>query len=301
MGHDHCHHHVNFNRAFALGVLLNTIYIVVEVGYGLAIGSLALLADAGHNLSDVLGLLLAWAGHYLATLKPTARHTYGFRSSSILAALSNALILLVAIGGIAWEAVRRLADPVEVPGTTVMLVAAIGVVINTFTALLFFKGGQDDLNIRGAFWHMAADAGISLGVVIGGFLTYQFGFRWIDSAISLMIVVVIFMGTWRLLRESLSLALHAVPGGIDPAQVEEYLNQIPGVQDVHDLHIWALSTTETAMTAHLVIPVSEGLVTDQLLTDASSSLQQRFKIHHTTLQIERDADHFCPQASADTV
>ena len=304
MTHQHCQHHHSppegHTRAFAIGVLLNVGYVVVEAGYGLAIGSLALLADAGHNLSDVLGLLLAWGAAFLSSKPPTQRYTYGFGSSSILAALFNALLLLVAVGGIAWEALGRLSEPAQVHGPTVMVVAGIGVLINTFTALLFMRGRHDDLNIRGAFLHMAADATVSLGVVIGGLGIVLLGWYWLDPLISLLIAVVILWSTWSLLRDSINLALHAVPNEIDPSAVESFLIDQEGVVAVHDLHIWAMSTTETALTAHLVRPNTPA-DNDTFLARVSHELHHEFKIGHTTLQIEHDAEHACTLAPADVV
>ena len=287
MPHDHQHHPhpQNFNRAFGAGIALNVVYILLEVGIGLVADSLALLADAGHNLSDVLGLLLAWGGSYLSTLGPTGRYTYGFRSSSIMAAFINALILLVAIGGILWEAVRRFQEPVAVAGQTVMWVAGVGVVINAVTALLFMRGSHGDLNIRGAFLHMAADAGVSLGVVCAGLGILLTGKDWIDPAISILVAVVIFIGTWGLLRESINLTLQAVPANIDLDDVKTYLENLPGVESVHDLHIWPMSTSETALTAHLVRPQKEN--DDEFLARVSKELHEKFGIGHVTIQLER--------------
>lgn len=289
MAHSHQHHHpevANYNRAFGIGVGLNLVYVLAEAGFGLATGSLALLADAGHNLSDVLGLLLAWGGHYLAQLPPTAHRTYGWRSSSILAALFNALLLLAAIGGIAWEAIRRFTAPEPLGGATVMAVAAVGVAVNTATALLFLRGREHDLNIRGAFLHMAADAAVSVGVVLAGWGILTTGWYWLDPATSLAIALVIFVGTWGLLRDSLNLAMHAVPEKINPSEVREYLSALEGVDEVHDLHIWAMSTTETALTAHLVKPdVGDH---DAFLREVAQALHDRFGIEHATLQLERD-------------
>lgn len=300
MPHSHDHGPANHNRAFALGVAMNVAYIVVEVVFGVLVNSLALLADAGHNLSDVLGLLVAWGAFYLSRLKPTSRRTYGWRSSSILAALANALILLVAIGGIIWEAIRRFAEPQAVTGTTMIWVAGVGVVINTATALLFLKGRKEDLNIKGAFLHMAADAGVSLGVVAAGTAIYLTGRSWIDPATSLAIAAVILIGTWGLLRDSVDLVLHAVPRDIDMGEVRDYLLRLPGVEHVHDLHVWAMSTTETALTAHLV--KSEMDNEDALLADASHELHDQFGIEHVTIQIERNAEAArCRQAPADAV
>ena len=295
--HGHCHHHGDYNRAFAIGVTLNVVYVIIEGAFGFVTGSLALLADAGHNLSDVLGLLLAWSGHYLAQLKPTPRRTYGWRSSSILAALFNALLLLVAVGGITWEAIQRVAQPTSVPGTTVMLVAGIGVLVNAVTAYLFMAGSKDDLNIRGAYLHMAADAGVSVAVVLGGLLMATLSWNWADPVLSLIIAAVILVGTWSMLRESLNLTLHAVPTGIDPTEVEGYLATLPEVDSVHDLHIWAMSTTENALTAHLVVLERED---DNFLSRVASGLREQFKIHHPTLQLERSPDG-CPFASPEHV
>ena len=288
MPHEHDHHHhppQNFNRAFAGGIVLNVIYILLEVVIGLYVDSLALLADAGHNLSDVLGLLLAWGGSYLSTLGPTGRYTYGFRSSSIMAALTNALILLVAIGGILLEAIQRIQSPVPVAGQTVMWVAGVGVVINAVTAFLFVRGSHGDINIRGAFLHMAADAGVSLGVVIAGLVIWLTGKNWIDPAISILVAVVIFIGSWGLLRESINLTLQAVPKGIDLEQVHHYLENLTGVESVHDLHIWPMSTSETALTAHLVRPQEAN--DDEFLANVAKELHEKFGIGHVTIQMER--------------
>ncbi len=293
MSHHHNHDHSpsDYNRAFAIGVALNVIYIVVEATYGFLAGSLALLADAGHNLSDVLGLLLAWGANYLVQRKPTERHTYGWRKSTILAALTNAIILLVAMGAIAWEAVQRFSDPSPVAGKTVIIVAAIGVVINTATALLFLSGRKTDLNIRGAFLHMAADAGVSAGVVLAGVAILTTGWPWIDPVVSLTITAIILAGTWGLLRDSFNLALDAVPAGIDPEAVKTYLSDLPGVTGVHDLHIWAMSTSETALTVHLLKPDARD--DDTLIEQASRELHDRFGIEHITIQWERrpELDH----------
>ena len=297
--HQHAHGSTNYGRAFGLGIALNVGYIVVEAGAGFWSNSLALLADAGHNLCDVLGLLLAWGGYALAKVRPTERHTYGFRGSTILAALFNALLLLVAVGGIAWEAVRRFSEPSEPVGPTMIAVAAVGVVINAATALLFFRGRSGDLNVRGAFLHMAADAGVSLGVVVAGLAIRATGLAWIDPATSLAIAAVIFAGTWGLLRESVNLAMQAVPAGIDPAAVHAYLAGLDGVVEVHDLHIWAMSTTETALTAHLVRPDPDGH--DELLARAADELHDRHGIEHVTIQLERRRPSNCRQASPESV
>jgi len=284
--HDHSHAPARFDRAFGVGIALNLLFVGVEAVYGVASGSLALLADAGHNLSDVLGLFLAWGATFLARRRATARRTYGFRRSSILAALFNAVLLLVAVGGIAWEALRRFSEPAPVATATVMIVASIGIVINTATALLFAAGRKDDLNLRGAFLHMAADAGVSAGVVVAALLMGVFGWLWLDPLVSLAIAGVVLWGTWGLLRESLDLALDAVPPGIDAGEVGAYLRALNGVQEVHDLHIWAMSTTETALTAHIVMQPQNGAAQDEFLQRVASELHDRFAIEHPTLQIE---------------
>ncbi|MGD9644174.1 MAG: cation diffusion facilitator family transporter [Pirellulales bacterium] len=285
--HDHAHAPANYDRAFAIGVALNLIYVAVEAGFGLLANSLALLADASHNLSDILGLLLAWGAHRLSQVRPSSRRTYGWKSSSILAALFNGLILLVAVGGITWEAIRRFFHPEPVEVGALIWVAGVGVIINAATALLFFANRDRDLNIRGAFLHMAADAAVSLGVVVTGVAIWLTGLEWIDPVTSLLVALVILLGTWGLLRESFDLALHAVPKGIDVEETKRFLATLPGVDRVHDVHIWAMSTTETALTAHLVKPVVED--DDALLAEAVHELEHRFGIKHATLQIERSA------------
>lgn len=293
-GHEHGHDHGpgDYNRAFAIGIALNIAFVIIEAVYGVLASSLALLADAGHNLSDVLGLLLAWGAMALARRKPTTRFTYGLRSSSIIAALANAMLLLVACGAIAWEAVQRFGSPAPVQSTTVMIVAGIGIAINGITALMFMSGRKNDLNIRGAFLHMAADAAVSLGVVLAGLAILLTGWHWIDPMISLVIVAVILVGTWGLLRDSINLALNAVPAGIDMAAVQVYLRDLPGVTDVHDLHVWGMSTSEAALTAHLVMP--GGQPGDHFMAEAAEELEHRFGIHHTTLQIEfGETPHDC--------
>jgi cobalt-zinc-cadmium efflux system protein len=296
----HVHGPRSYDRAFALGTVLNLGYVAAETIFGLLSHSMALIADAGHNLSDVLGLALAWGATWLARRRPTPRRSYGLRRSSILAALLNALLLLVAVGAIAFEAIRRLAHPGNVEGASVVWVAAVGIAVNAATALLFASGRRGDVNIRGAFLHMAADAAVSLGVVVAGLVILATGWRWLDPAVSLGISFVIVVSTWDLLRESTDLALDAVPDAIDPVQVGSYLAGLPRVAGVHDLHIWGMSTTEFALTAHLVIP--DASAEDALLACACRELHDRFSIEHATLQIERgDPAHPCRLASTQTV
>lgn len=283
----HSHNFQNYNRAFGLGIALNITYIIVEVIYGFLINSMALLADAGHNFSDVLGLILAWGGAYLAQTAVTKSRTYGLRKATVLAALFNAIILLIAVGAITIEAIRKISDPAPIGGTTMMIVAGVGVIINTLTALLFMKGREKDINIKGAFLHMAADAGVSLGVVAAGFLINISGFYLLDPIISLVIVVVITVGTWGLLRDSFHLSMDAVPKEIDFEKVQAYLNSLDGVKEVHDLHIWAMSTTETALTAHLVMP--DGEQDDKFLGKICRTLDNQFGIEHSTIQVEKSA------------
>ena len=288
--HNHNNSHSperNFNSAFIIGILLNVIYIIVEVVYGVIINSMALLADAGHNFSDVLGLLLAWGAAYLAKTATTEKRTYGLRKSTILAALFNAIILMIAVGAISIEAIRKLIYPEPVQGSTMMIVAGIGFVINAITALLFMKGREKDLNIKGAFLHMAADAGVSLGVVLAGLAIFYTNWLWIDPAISLVIVIVITIGTWSLLKDSFSLSMDAVPRGIDLKEVENYFLNLNGVTEVHDLHIWGMSTTESALTVHLVIP--EEQKDDYFLKKICDELHSKFGIEHPTIQIEKSA------------
>ena len=287
--HSHSHHHhgpSDFGRAFAIGVSLNLSFVVLEVIYGRLAHSLALVADAGHNLGDVLCLLLAWGAARLARRQPTQYHTYGMRRASILASLANAMILLVTIGGIAWEAIRRLNEPSNPVATTVMAVAALGILVNGITAYLFSRG-QDDLNIRGAFAHMAADAVISLGVVIAGGVILFTGWGWLDPIVSLVIAVMVLFSTWGLLRASVNLALDAVPAGIDAQDVADYLNGLPNVSEVHDLHVWGMSTTEAALTAHLVLTTGEPATPNNgFLAHVEHELHHRFGIGHATLQLE---------------
>ncbi len=294
MGHDHEHHlHAHdhshaprdFGGAFAIGTALNLALVIAQLTYGLKSNSLALISDGVHNFSDVLGLLLAWGGSWLATRQPTASRTYGYRRASILAALGNAALLLVATGGLLLEAAQRLAGaPPAVASGTVLWVALAAIVINTATALLFMRGREQDLNIRGAFIHMAGDAAVSAGVVVVALLIGQTGWLWLDPAASIAIGIVILWSSWGLLREGLNLALDAVPAGVDPAAVQAYLASLSGVTEVHDLHIWGMSTTETALTAHLVRPASQ--TNDRFLADIAHELEHNFRIHHATIQIE---------------
>ncbi len=283
-GHSHSHVPADFGTAFAVAAVLNVALILAQVIVGVAANSIALLADAGHNLGDVLGLLVAWAAHVLARRQPTERYTYGLRSASILAALFNAATLLIAAGAIVWEAVRRMSAPGDVAGGAVIAAAAAGIVINGFSAWLLMRGHRDDLNVRGAFLHLLADAGVSVGVVLGGIVILMTGWNWVDPVISILISVVIVWGTWGLLRESTQLAMNAVPSRIVASEVRESLAQLPGVTSVHDLHIWAMSTTEIALTAHLVMP--SGHPGDTFLVETGRMLDHRFGIAHPTLQIE---------------
>ena len=297
-GHSHRqghHHHgaaANHGRAFVIAIVLNTGFVAIELSYGVIANSTALLADAWHNLSDVLGLLLAWGAAMLGRSAPTKRFTYGLRSTSILAAMANAMFLLAVCGALAWEALQRFSQPPEVAGLTVMLVACVGIVVNGLSALLFAKGSKGDLNIRGAYLHMAADAAVSLGVVLAALAMLFTGWYWLDPASSLIIVAVIVLGTWKMLRQSLQLALSAVPEHIDVSVVETYLRQCPGVSDIHDLHIWGMSTTESALTVHLVMP--EGYPGDAFVDQIMLTLRERFLVHHSTLQVEQGTtDHAC--------
>ena len=307
--HDHAHHHhghshggghahapASFGRAFAIGITLNIAFVIVEAIYGFASDSMALVADAGHNLSDVLGLVVAWVASVLVKRKPTPRFTYGLRGSSILAALINAVFLLLATGAIAWEAVARLIapEPQPVAGLTVMVVAGLGILINGATAWLFASGQGGDINIRGAYLHMLADAAVSAGVVVTGLIIVLTGAAWIDPLVSLVIAGLIVWATWGLLRDSVVMSLAAVPPGIDPAAVGAYLRARPGVTDLHDLHIWSMSTTDIALTAHLVM--GQGHPGNGFLVATAAELKARFGIGHATLQIEEAGGPACPLA-----
>ena len=294
MSHDHTSHHHheinNYNRSFAIGIALNVIFVIIEVSYGLLADSLALIADAGHNLSDVMSLILAWGAYYLAKKHPTQKRTYGLRKVTIMASLLSAVLLFVALGGIAWESLERLSSPQPVDGMIIIVVAAIGVLINTATALLFVKGQKHDLNIRAAYLHMAADAVISLGVVVAGIAILLTGWLWLDPIISLFIVVVILLSTWGLLKDSINLSIDAVPQAIDVGEVKEYLLNLTNVADLHDLHIWALSTTENALTVHLV--TTDALLYNDFIREIQEHMHHHFNIVHVTIQIEKEESGF---------
>ena len=299
-GHSHAHAPANFDRAFAIGVGLNIAFVVAELVFGLRTHSLALVADAGHNLGDVLALVLAWAGTVLARRQPTPRRTYGMRRFSILAAVANAGILLIAVGAIIVEAMERFRNPAPIAGGVVSLVAAVGIVINLGTALAFMRGREHDLNIRGAFLHMMGDAAASAGVVVAGLLIATTGLLWIDPLVSLFLAALITWSTWGLAKDSVNLALDAVPAGIDPVEVEAMLRNLEGVVEVHDLHIWGMSTTDVALTAHLIRPCHGG--EDALLAAATRQLRDRFGIAHATLQVEQGlAIHPCDLATPGSV
>jgi cobalt-zinc-cadmium efflux system protein len=298
-GHGHSHAPKNFGRAFAIATMLNLALVVVQVVYGLIAGSVALLADAGHNFGDAVGLILAWGAFLLVRVKVNDRFTYGFRSASILSALINAVLLLVATGAIALEAFRRLADPEPVAGVMVMIVAGAGIVINGFSAWLLIAGNKGDLNVRGAFLHLVADALVSVAVVVAGGIIILTGWNWVDPLASLLIAVVIVWGTWSLLQESFQLSMNAVPKGIELGKVRDHLQSLPHVTAVHDLHVWAMSTTENALTVHLV--TDNGHPGDKFLEELSHDLDRRFKIQHTTVQIEIGDGNVCILAPADQV
>ncbi|MDD3281357.1 MAG: cation diffusion facilitator family transporter, partial [Bacteroidales bacterium] len=285
---NHTHNHktqTSHGRAFALAIGLNITFVIVEIIYGLVANSSSLLADAGHNASDVLGLVFAWAAAWMATIKPKGRYTYGLRKTTILVSILNALFLFGAVAVIGWNAIEKLRNPEPVLGTQIMIVAAVGVVINTFTALLFIKGQKNDLNIKGAFLHMAADAGVSLGVVVAGLLIKLTGLQWIDSLTSFVILFVIIWGTWKLFSASIDLALDAVPKHINVQKVKDFLNNKTCVESIHDLHIWALSTSEVALSVHLYMPQG---TTNTFLSELQEEIEHEFGIKHITIQIEND-------------
>jgi cobalt-zinc-cadmium efflux system protein len=287
-GHNHGHNHsANYNKAFAIGIGLNVVFVAVEVFYGLIANSSALLADAGHNASDVLGLVFAWFAVWMSTKKPSGRYTYGFKKTTILISVLNAFLLFGAVIAIGWDAIGKFKNPEPVAGTQVMIVAGIGVFINTITALMFLKGQKDDLNIKGAFLHMAADAGVSLGVVISGLLIVKTGLQWIDPIMSFIIILVILWGTWKLFTESIRLALDAVPSNIKLEDVKSSILQTKGVIDLHDLHIWAMSTNENALSAHVTTSLQK---TDTLLSSLQKVLAEKFNIYHITIQVEHATD-----------
>ncbi len=297
--HQHAHKH-DFGRAFAIGIALNSIYVIVEAGVGLAVGSLGLVADAGHNASDVLSLIIAWTGAKLAEQPPTERFTYGLSRSPILASLFNALLLFGAMAIVAWEAFQRFSAPTPVPGMTIVWVTIVGLVVNVGTALLFVNG-RGDLNTRSAYLHMMADAAVTLGVLISGVLILYTGALWLDPAISLLIAAVVLWSTWGLFRDAMHLSLDAVPHGIDPVAVRRALEELPDVSEVHDLHIWAMSTTETALTAHLVL---HGPPADSagLIHRACREMHDRFEIEHSTIQLETsETAGGCGQRAANTI
>jgi cobalt-zinc-cadmium efflux system protein len=298
-GAGHVHAPASYGKAFAIGVTLNIAYVIIEALYGFLSNSVALLADAGHNLGDVLGLLVAWVAMVLVKRAPSARFTYGLRGSSILAALFNAVFLLLIVGAISWEAIQRLGSPEPVSGATVMIVAAVGIVVNGVTAWLFASGRKGDLNVRGAFLHMAADALVSVGVVVAGLVILLTGWLWLDPIVSLAINAVIVWGTWGLLRDSVGMSMAAVPPQIDPAAVRSLLEKCPDVASMHDLHIWPMSTTEIALTCHLVMP--GGHPGDAFIHGLAEQLAVRFKINHATVQIEVDQHLACALAPDDVV
>jgi len=294
--HSKGHHHhpspKSQGRVFIMTIVLNMLFVIIEFAYGFITNSTALIADAGHNISDVLGLMLAWGAIILTRKAPSKRYTYGLRSTSIMAAVANAMLLLVACGAIAMEAIDRFSQPPAVAGLTVSIVAAVGIVINGLSAWLLMRGSKEDLNIRGAYLHMAADAAVSLAVVIAGVAMFYTGWYMIDPIISLVIVIVIMVGTWSLLRDSMQLALSAVPANIDALAIDAYLRQLAGVTEIHDLHIWGLSTTESALTVHLVMP--NGHPGDNFMDEIVQTLEERFFVHHSTLQIEQGTtNHSC--------
>ena len=298
--HNHSHHRApdNLNIAFAIAVALNIALVIAQVGYGVFAHSVALLADAGHNFGDVLGLLLAWGAVILSRKNPTAKYTYGFRSTSILAALLNGGLLLVATGAIAWEAIQRVAEPTPVAGATVVVVAAIAILVNSFSAWLL-RNKHDDLNARGAFLHLVSDAAVSLGVLVGGLVILKTGWYWVDPVVSLGISLVIVWSTWGLLREAVNMSLDAVPASINPNEVRKYLEGLAGVVRIHDLHIWPISTTEVALTCHIIMP--KGHPDDSFMAKVAEELQEKFGISHTTLQSELGTEEDCALEPAEVV
>ncbi|GLK68078.1 cation diffusion facilitator family transporter [Hansschlegelia plantiphila] len=298
-GHGHSHAPADYGRAFAIGAALNIAFVLVEAGFGIAANSTALLSDAGHNLSDVLGLGAAWLAHVLSSKPPSERFTYGLKASSILAALFNAVFLLVAVGAIAWEAVTRLFHPAETSSGTVMAVAAAGILVNGVTAWLFFGGRKGDLNVKGAYLHMAADAAVSAGVMVAGLVIWLTGWFWLDPAVSLVIAGLIIWGTWGLLSDSVAMSLNAAPERCDPKQLEAFLAALPGVSEVHDLHVWSMSTTDVVLTAHLTM--AGGHPGDGFLIGVAEELRKRYGIGHSTVQIETDPATPCVQRSANAV
>jgi cobalt-zinc-cadmium efflux system protein len=288
--HDHaeCDHHkpASYNWAFALGITLNLSFVIGETIFGAANRSLSLLADAGHNLGDVLGLLMGWIATIIALRPATERRTYGYRKSTILAAFGNSTLLLIGVGAVAWEAIRRLGDPVQVPGNTIMIVAAIGILVNGGTALAFVKGRKDDLNLEGAYLHMMTDAIVAFGVVVAGFAMRATGLYWIDPVMGLVIAFIVAAGSWKLLRRSAEMAIDAVPEKLDPATVRLFLEALECVEAVTDLHIWSLSTTEVALTAHLVVPLNAPV---DFAESVSHDLHNRFGIDHSTIQLDQVA------------
>ncbi len=292
--HENHHHHQydSVNRAFLFGIALNIVFVVIEVGFGLWVGSLSLLTDAGHNLGDVVGLILIVLAIRLAKKKPNKKFTYGYGKTTILVALANAVTLLIAVGAIGWEAMGRIKNPQPVEGQTIAWVALAGIIINGATALLFMKNQEQDLNAKGAFLHMAADALVSLGVLISGIIIFYTQWFWLDAVISIVIMIVIVMSSWRLLKDSLRLSLDGVPAGINLEGIRQYLLGIKGVTGLHDLHIWAMSTNATALTVHLVAPNE---IENSLLTTINAELHSQFHIDHTTIQVEKTSEEECEQ------
>lgn len=299
LGHAHVHAPTSFGKAFAIGISLNIALVVAEAVYGYIGNSTALLADAGHNLSDVLGLVVAWGASIAARRAPSGRFTYGLRASTILAALANAVFLLVATGAMGWEAILRLREPELVAGVTVMVVAGVGILINGFTAMLFARGRKNDINIEGAYLHMAADAAVSLGVVVSAALIMWTGWLWLDPLTSLVICAIILWSTTSLLRRSIDMSMAAAPKSTDLAAIRAFLLARPGVSAIHDLHVWPISTTETALTCHLVMPA--GSTGDAFLMETAQLLKTSFRIGHTTLQVETHPDNGCALAPDDVV